>query len=90
MLEEKVRWELYKDVACCSGQILEAAPYKTAAVQLLTSHLTNHPSKTNEACLAMLENQGRTYKRLSPIDTPVLTDHQKLTFISTLKILDAV
>ena len=26
--------------------ILKAAPYKTAAVWQLTSHLTNHPSKT--------------------------------------------
>ena len=26
-------------------QILEAAPYKTAAVQALSSHLINHPNK---------------------------------------------
>ena len=35
----------------CFKQILEAVPYKTAAVQPLTSHLTNHPSKTSKKCL---------------------------------------
>ena len=34
-----------KDATCCYEQILEAAPYKTAALLLLTSHFTNHPSK---------------------------------------------
>ena len=32
MLGEKARCELHKDAACCSQQILETAPYKTAAV----------------------------------------------------------
>ena len=45
MLGEKARWELHKDAACC---------FKTAAVQLLTSYLTNHPSKTNKTCWALL------------------------------------
>ena len=39
--------KLHKDAACCFEQILEAAPYKTA-VQPLTSHLTNHSSKTKK------------------------------------------
>ena len=29
-------------------QFLEATLHKTAAIQPLTSHLTNHPSKTNK------------------------------------------
>ena len=29
---------------------LEAGPHKIAAVQLLTSHLPNHPSKMNKTC----------------------------------------
>ena len=42
-------YEQNKDAACYFEQILEAAPYKTAAVPPLTSHLTNHPSKTRSA-----------------------------------------
>ena len=45
ILQEKARWEIHKDIACCFEQKLEAAPYKTAAVRPLTTHLTNHPSK---------------------------------------------
>ena len=41
MLEEKARWELHKDDACYSEQILETAPNKTAE-RPLTSHLTGH------------------------------------------------
>ena len=48
MPEEKVRWGLHKDVACCFEQLHEAASYKTAAVKPLTSDLTNHPSKTSK------------------------------------------
>ena len=46
---EKVRWELCKDYASSFEQILEAAPYKTAAVGLFTSHYTNHPRQTCRA-----------------------------------------
>ena len=31
-IREKAWWELHKDAACYFKQILEAAPYKTAAV----------------------------------------------------------
>ena len=48
---KKARWKLHKDAACCFEQILEAAPYKTAAVQPFTSHLTNDPSKTSKMLL---------------------------------------
>ena len=41
--QEKARCELRKDAAWCFEQILEAAPYKIAAVRPLTSHL--EPSK---------------------------------------------
>ena len=30
---EKASWELHKNVMCCFGHILEAAPHKIAAVQ---------------------------------------------------------
>ena len=42
MQEEKARWELHKNSTYRLQQILEAAHYRTATVQLLTSHLTNH------------------------------------------------
>ena len=41
MLGEKAAWELHKDIACSFEQILEAAPYQTAALWLLSSHLAN-------------------------------------------------
>ena len=43
-------WEKANDVMCCFEQILEAAPYKTAAVQLLISYLANHPWNAEYCC----------------------------------------
>ena len=40
-------------------KILEATPHKTGAVQLLTSHLKNHPSKMNLICGALQEKQKK-------------------------------
>ena len=37
----RARWVLHKNATCCFEQILEAAPYKTAALQPLISNLTN-------------------------------------------------
>ena len=34
-----------KNSKCCFEHILDAAPYKMAAVQPLVSHLTNYPRK---------------------------------------------
>ena len=46
MPDEKVWWELHKDTAGCFEQNLEAAPYKTTAVQALTPPPHTHkPSK---------------------------------------------
>ena len=59
---EKARWELYKNAMSCFQQILNARPYKTEAVQLLTSHLQNHPNKTNKICGTLLEKQGQIHK----------------------------
>ena len=52
---EKARWELHKNAMCCLEQILEAILHKIAAVLPPTSRLTNHPSKTNKTCKALLE-----------------------------------
>ena len=50
--------------------ILEAKAHITLPIRPLTSHLTNHPSKMNKACLAQLKKQGRTNKlRLSDSKT---------------------
>ena len=54
-LVEKVRWELHKDAVGCSEQILERAPYKTAAVWSLTSDLTNYMSKMNKTLWVLLK-----------------------------------
>ena len=50
MSGEKARLEQHKDAAYCFEQILEATPYKTAAVWPLPSYLINHPSKMKKAC----------------------------------------
>ena len=51
-------WELYKGAVYGFEQILEAAPYKTAAIRSLTSHLTNHSCKTKKTCWALLKKLG--------------------------------
>ena len=67
-IREKTGWDVYKDGARCIKQILEATPYKTAAVWPSTSHLTNHPREKNSTCWTLLEKQGRTHQRRSPMD----------------------
>ena len=42
-LEEKAWWELHKDAVSYFDKIQESAPYKTATVRPLTSHIINHP-----------------------------------------------
>ena len=42
---------------CCLAQVLEATPYKAAAVRPLTSYLKNHSSKMNKTCGTLLEKQ---------------------------------
>ena len=39
--EEKAKWELYKNAACCFEQIQETGPKKSTTERPLTSHLTN-------------------------------------------------
>ena len=61
--------ELYMNSVCFFEQILEAVPYKTAVVQSLTSHLSNHPNKTNKTCWALLEKLEQIYKHYSLMDS---------------------
>ena len=62
----KIIWVLHNDAMYGFEQKLATAPYKTAAVWPLTSHLTNHPSKT---CWSLLMNLRRTHKRRTSIDS---------------------
>ena len=48
--EERIRWALHKNATCCFEKTFEAAPYKTTAVWLLTSYLTNHWSMMSKIC----------------------------------------
>ena len=54
-------------------EILKATHYKTTAETSLTSHLTNHPSKTNKKCWAQLEKQGWAHEWLSSVDSHTRT-----------------
>ena len=69
MSEEKARWKLHKNAACCFEQILEAAPCKTEAVWPLTSYLTNNQSKMRKICLTLLVKKGQSCKQHSPVDS---------------------
>ena len=48
-INETTEWELHKDPAYRSEQILEAAPYKTTAIQPLASHLPNLVRRASQA-----------------------------------------
>ena len=41
---EKARREFYKNAVSNNEYVLEAAPHKTAAVRLPTTHYVNYPS----------------------------------------------
>ena len=71
------RWELHMDTACCSGQIPDKTPYKTAVVRPLTPHLTNHPRKASGTCRELLQKLVTFYFELLHMNTPVLADQQK-------------
>ena len=43
---EKARWELHKNATCCSEQILDTTPHKTATVQQPTSNLDGKSVQT--------------------------------------------
>ena len=49
------RWELHKNAMFYSKQILEATSDKIATVWPLVFHFTNHLSKINKTCEALLE-----------------------------------
>ena len=70
--EEKARWELHKALACYFEPILEVTPFKTAAVQLFTTHLINHV----EHCWRNHDKQCSP-KRFIHRDTLVLANRQK-------------
>ena len=65
----KGRRELHKNATSYTEQIQETTSHETTVVRSLTSHLKNHPNKTNKTCGTVLENQGRTHKWLSPMDS---------------------
>ena len=51
-------------------------PTKQPLYGHLTYHLANHPSKTNKTRKALLEESGKTHKRRSPMNTPMLTNQK--------------
>ena len=77
MLGEEVRWD-QNDALCCFEEILEAAPNKTPVVQPFNSHLPNHSRKASKTCWSLQEKEGKTHKKLSPMDTSVLLTSKNL------------
>ena len=88
-------WTLTKRIEKSLGyiaQILEATSHETAFLRPPTSHLLNYPNKTNKT---LLEKQGRTYKRRSPIGplhvyVAVLADQQELSYNKYVRTQDVV
>ena len=72
-----------KDTSC-PEQILEVTPHKTVAVQPPAFHLMNHSSKRSKI---VVQGEVRTRSlatfsdELLHMDTPVLIDQQKLSYI---------
>ena len=75
--EKKTRWKLHKDATCGFEQILEAAPHKTAAVQLLISHLTNHA----EHCWKSKDKLISNVLLWTPTDEHTSVDQPAKTYI---------
>ena len=59
---KKSRIELHNNAKWCFKNIQEAETYKTIAIRLLTSHLTNYPSKMSRS---LMNKYGRIQKRRS-------------------------
>ena len=90
-LEKKITlWELHKDAACCFEQILEAALHKTAVVWPFTSYLTNYQSEMSTAKEIKTKSWVTFSYGLLHMDTSILSEQQKLTFISSVWTLGAV
>ena len=68
-LGEKGWKELHKNATCCFEQIMEAKPYKTAAVRSLTAYLPNYPNKMKKTYKVLLENLEQTHKRYSLMES---------------------
>ena len=90
-LEKKAKCEVHKVAVCCFEQNLEAAPHKMA------TNLPYHkPSKKDEQDILDTAEEVRInswetfFYGLLHMDTPMLVNLQKLTFISSVQILDAI
>ena len=76
---EKDTCELHRMGACCLEQILEATLHNTTVARPLTSHLPNHPSKSNKTWWAFLKQQGQTQERRFLLDSFTWTNQCWLT-----------
>ena len=54
-------------------EMLRALLNKSTALRPLTSHLTNHPRKTNKTCGTLMEEQGRRHMEYFPKDFHIWT-----------------
>ena len=64
-LKKHIGEKLHKNAMIYCEQILERTNNEKTAVRPLSSHITNHPSKTNKTCGTLPEKQRRTHKRPS-------------------------
>ena len=83
-LEKKAQWELHKNAKCHFEEVLEAAPYKTAAVQPLISHLANDLRKTSKTYWTLPEKWERTYKWRCPADSNIWLSNLHKIYIHLL------
>ena len=90
MHEEKARLELHKNATCYFEPIIEVVPNKTVVIWSFMSDLIKPTRKMNKTCWAWFEKEAVFSYGLLHMDTLVLADQQKLTFISSVWTLDAV
>ena len=65
---EEARRQLHKNAASNIEQVLAATPHKTPTVRPPASYTENYSSQTNQTRRTLLEKQGRTHKRCTPMD----------------------
>ena len=84
---EEARWQLHKNVASNTEQVLAATPHKAPTIRPPAFHHENYPSLTNQTCRTLLEKQGRAHKWCTPMDPhiwPSKTRRPARTYIQQL------
>ena len=90
---EKAKWEQYRNAMSCFEQLLEAATNKIATVGHLppiTQNIQDELDLLGTTGEVKADDLAMFSSGLLHIDTLMLTNQQKLTFISSVRALDVI